>query len=48
MTLQTLFTISGKKEQMDLPFKSQDAAQKKSPGLNRSFPELFVRMICFR
>ena len=39
MTLHTLFTTSGKKEQIHLPFKAQGAAQKKSPGLNRSFLE---------
>lgn len=31
MTLHTLFTTSGKEGQMHLPFKAQDAAQKKGP-----------------
>ena len=31
MTLYTLFTTSGKEGQIHLPFKAQDAAQKKGP-----------------
>ncbi len=43
MTLHTLFTTSGKEGQMHLPFKAQDAAQKKGPIKCGGFCHIYRR-----